>query len=117
MRGLESESPACTMYWVVVPFAVIGNSGKGARSSENWVVRDTQSSPHPLGGEGGWRRGLRAAKRWYLFEGKGRALPIVGEGLRTGEAPRGRSGSMPTGGWNVLSGTRRSSLAAARNRI
>lgn len=37
VRGLESESPACTMYWVVVTFAVIGNSGKGAALEENLV--------------------------------------------------------------------------------
>lgn len=37
MKGLESESPACTVRWVVVPFPVIGNSGKGASLEETLV--------------------------------------------------------------------------------
>jgi len=61
---------------------------KRLRGSGNWGVRDTHSSPHPPGGEGGWRRGLRAAEGWCLLGGKGRALPVVGEGLRAGESPR-----------------------------
>lgn len=61
---------------------------KRLRDSGTWGVRDTHSSPQSPGGEGGWRRGSRAAEGSCLLWGKGRALPVVGEGLRAGEAPR-----------------------------
>lgn len=60
---------------------------KGWRGSGSWGVRDTHSSPHPPGGEGGRRRGSKAAERWCVLGGKERVLPVVGEGLQAGKAP------------------------------
>lgn len=94
--------------------------GKGWRGSENWGVRDTHSSPHPPGGEGGWRRGLRAAEGWCLLGGKGRALPVLGEGLRAGEAPRAEAAPCPLVGgtcWAERGGRARRPLGTLSNAV
>lgn len=33
-RDVKNESPACTVFWVVVPFTVIGDTGRGVGVGE-----------------------------------------------------------------------------------
>lgn len=71
---------------------------KGCRAQETGGLGTHIQAPTPPGGEGGWRRGLRATEGWCLLGGKGRALPVVGEGLRAGEAPRVEAAPCPLAG-------------------